>query len=517
MAEPVDFHRFGEELWNIANVLRGDILKVTEYLEEFSYFLFLKLLDDREKLDEELAQSNGRDFISLIPETYRFHNWAEAPERWAIEHGSRSIIDFLNQMTMELASIPDDIDVQSKITKDRKLIRKVFQHHIMRLRYPKTVTELTRRLAALELAGASYDVLGRAYEFVIQKLGEQGQYGQYFTPRHIIKFMVGALAPQIGETIYDPAAGTGGFLVWAYESVIKKIESQFLNSVDQEIKIRELRQNLYGAEKAPDVFKLGIMNLILHGDGSANFEEADSLSAPAQDAHKNKYQVILTNPPFGPLPYDPSGVFEYPVKLFEACFLQHMMNALRPGGRCATIMKEGLLFSNSPRSLLNIRKRLVDEFNVRAVVSLPSGVFLPYTGSKTSILIFEKPKDASTPRTNEVWFYRVENDGFELGATRRPLSEMASKGEMDGDLPDTLAKFKKGQESDQSWLVSAETIRQSDYNLTAGRYCPYKEAEEEYEEPEVLISQLIGLEEEIQDGLKELSALVGEGVQSEVG
>ena len=111
----------------------------------------------------------------------------------------------------------------------------------------------------------------------------------------------------------------------------------------------------------------------------------------------------------------------------------------------------------------------------------------------------------------------MENDGFELGATRRPLSEMASKGEMDGDLPDALAKFKKGQESDQSWLVSAETIRQSDYNLTAGRYCPYKEAEEEYEEPEVLISQLIGLEEEIQDGLKELSALVGEGVQGEVG
>lgn len=511
MPEPVNFHRFGEELWSIANVLRGDIIKVTEYLEEFSYFLFLKLLDDRERQEEELKKLNGKTYVPLIPDKYRFHSWADNPELWAKQQGFASIIEFLNEMSADLARIPDEKDGKGEVTRDRSLIRKVFQHHIMRLRYPHTITQLTRRLASLALAGATYDVLGRAFEFVIQKLGQQEQYGQYFTPRHIVDLMVKMMDPEIGEKVYDPGAGTGGFLVWSYEHVIKKIEERFANAVEQEFKIRELRHNLYGVEKAPDVFKLGIMNLILHGDSSANFEEGDSLSAPAQDAHRNRYDVVLTNPPFGPLPYDPSGVFEYPARLFEAAFLQHMMNALKPGGRCATVMKEGLLFSNSPHSLVNIRRRLVDEFNVIAVVSLPSGVFLPYTGSKTSILVFQKPRDTAAPRTKEVWFYRIEDDGFELGATRRPLSEAATRGEMSGDLPDCLARFKKREASESSWLVPAETIRGSDYNLTAGRYSPYKAEETEYEEPSVLVSQLIDLEEEIAQGLKELSALIGEG------
>lgn len=188
-----------------------------------------------------------------------------------------------------------------------------------------------------------------------------------------------------------------------------------------------------------------------------------------------------------------------------------MMNALKPGGRCATVMKEGLLFSNTPGSLVKIRKRLVEEFNLIGVVSMPSGVFLPYTGSKTSILVFEKPEDADAPRTEAVWFYRVDDDGFELGATRRPLSEEAARGELAGDLPDALAKFKVREESEKSWLVTVEKIRENDYNLTANRYTPYKAEETEMEKPEVLIEQLIGIESEIQEGLKDLYSKIGKG------
>ena len=186
-----------------------------------------------------------------------------------------------------------------------------------------------------------------------------------------------------------------------------------------------------------------------------------------------------------------------------------MMNALKPGGRCATVMKEGLLFSNTPGSLVKIRKRLVEEFNLIGVVSMPSGVFLPYTGSKTSILVFEKPEDADAPRTEAVWFYRVDDDGFELGATRRPLSEEAARGELAGDLPDALAKFRVREESEKSWLVTVEKIRENDYNLTANRYAPYKAEEIEMEKPEVLIEELIGIESEIQEGLKDLYSKIG--------
>ena len=512
MKESVDFHKFGDELWNIANVLRADIVKVTEYLEEFSYFLFLKLLDDMERQDEEVANLNGKEYISLIPHNYRFYNWAEDPTGWAKMHGYDSVIDFLNRMSVDLSSIKDEVDASGNVIQDRSLIRKVFQNHILRLRYDKTVIMLVKRLRELELGSANYDVAGRAYEYLIQKLGEQGQYGQYFTPRHVVDFMVKLIDPKIGDKIYDPAAGTGGFLIWAYEHVIRNYIEKIPDAALQEIEIRRLKRNIYGTEKAPDVFKLGLMNLVLHRvDGSANFEEGDSLSAPAQAAHRNKYDVILTNPPFGPLVYEPSGVFEYPTKFFEASFLQHMMNALKPGGRCATVMKEGLLFSNTPRSLIKIRKRLVEEFNLIGVVSMPRGVFLPYTGSKTSILVFEKPEDAdaSRTRTEAVWFYRVDDDGFELGATRRPLSEKAARGELAGDLPDALAKFRVREESEKSWLVTVEKIRENDYNLTANRYAPYKAEEIEMEKPEVLIEELIGIESEIQEGLKDLYSKIG--------
>lgn len=509
--ESVDFHKFGDELWTIANVLRADIVKVTEYLEEFSYFLFLKLLDDMERQDEEVANLSGKEYISLIPSNYRFYNWAEDPASWAKIHGYDSVINFLNRMSLDLSSIKDEVE-SGNVIRDRSLIRKVFQHHILRLRYDKTVIMLVKRLRELELETANYDVVGRAYEYLIQKLGEQGQYGQYFTPRHVVDFMVKLINPETGDKIYDPAAGTGGFLIWAYENVIKNHIDKIPDAALQEIEIRKLKRNIYGAEKAPDVFKLGLMNLVLHRvDGSANFEEGDSLSAPAQAAHRNKYDVILTNPPFGPLVYEPSGVFDYSTKLFEASFLQHMMNALKSGGRCATVMKEGLLFSNTPGSLVKIRKRLVDEFNLIGVVSMPSGVFLPYTGSKTSILVFEKPKDTEALRTESVWFYRVEDDGFELGATRRPLSEEAARGELAGDLPFALEKFKKREESEKSWLVPVKTIRENDYNLTANRYAPYKAEEMEMEKPEVLIEQLIDIVSEIQEGLKDLHSKVGKG------
>lgn len=502
MSETVDFHRFGEELWNIADVLRADIVKVTEYLEEFSYFLFLKLLDDREKQQERLAKLEGKEFTSLIPEKHRFYNWAENPEKWAKSKDFKTSIEFLNQMFLDLSRVDDDVAPDGKIIRDRSLIRKIFRNHILRLRYDKTITELTRKLRGLNLRSASYDVIGRAFEFLINKLGEQGQYGQYFTPRHIVDFMVKMVDPKIGETVYDPAAGTGGFLVWAYEYVAEKIEKEVLHAAEQEIKIRELKHTLFGTEKAPDVFKLGVMNLVLHGDGSANCIEGDSLSAPAQDANRNRYDIILTNPPFGPLPYDPSGVFQYSARLFEALFLQHLMTSLKHGGRAATVMKEGLLFSSSPRALHNIRKRLVNEFNLIAVVSLPSGVFMPYTGSKTSILLFQKPKDKDAPRTRLVWFYKIDYDGFDLGATRRPIPK--------NDLPDALKRFNKKEESNKSWLVEAKEIRKNDYNLTANRYSPFGVKEVEYEKPEVLITQLLDLENEIQTGLNGLLRIIEE-------
>ena len=500
----IEFNEFGTKLWDIANVFRDDTLKTTEYLEEFSYFLFLKLYDYQ---DEERVVAG---LEPIIPENLRFRHWVKNPEKWAEEQGfkgTRKVVEFIQHLFDELA----DLDLKGdELDEDRKIIQKIFKNHTLRVRYDATIRELCSRLDMLEIPGierATYDLLGRAYEFVVDKLGEQKQYGQYFTPRHIVRAMVDMIDPEIGEKVYDPAAGTGGFLVWAFMHLREKVE-RISDGAVREPKLREIKRSLYGIEKAPDVYKLGIMNLILHGDGSSNFNEGDSLSPMAQDKHKETYNAILTNVPFGPTAQDRTAQFRYHARLYEVLFLQHIMNALAPGGRAAVVIKEGLLFASS-KNHLGLRGELLDRYNVRAVISLPSGVFNPYSGTKTSILIFEKPKEKGGT-TKRVWFFRVDHDGFDLGATRREIDK--------NDLPELKRLWEIIKRSgwrelpvtEKSWVADVDEIRKNEYNLTANKYAPRDATREEFEPPQTILTNLMTLEEEITLDLDELQGMLAE-------
>ena len=265
------------------------------------------------------------------------------------------------------------------------------------------------------------------------------------------------------------------------------------------------------------------MNMILHKDGSSQLQNDDSLSNKAQDVHRGKYDVILANPPFGPTKQERLAQFEYHIKLYEALFIQHMMNSLQPGGRAAVVLKEGLLF-DSRKMLRKICRRLVEQFELIAVLSLPNGVFNPYSGAKTSIVIFRRPFGRDDVRTSKVWFYRVESDGRDLGATRRPLTDFKTDGDLEhlvylwpyiwkyendgGVHAIPKADEPKRFESEKSWWATIEDIRKTDYNLTAGRYCPHQAEAIEYEKPEVLINRLLDLEEEIKTDLQDLLTLV---------
>lgn len=544
MTKLVDFKSFGENLWRIADVFRDDTLKTTEYLEEFSYFFFLKLWDDRERsLEDEL----GEDYISYLPKEYRFYSWAENPDQYAKSQNCDSIVSFVNKLFDHLAHIGDVVRLRNgelkrlppekpavtdgaipsdriqKIERNLELFRKLFRNHTLRVRYDPTIRELCKRLIDLKIEEATegkWDILGRAYEFIVQKLGEQKQYGQYFTPRHIVDYMIKAIDPEPGETIYDPAAGTCGFLVRAFEYVGEKIKARQRDYARREQMLRELKEkHLFGVEKAPDVFKLGLMNMILHGDGSTHMEEDDSLSSRAQDIHKGKYNIILANPPFGPTAQERTAQFEHHIKLYEALFAQHFMSSLAPGGRAAVVIKEGLLF-DSKRVLRDICKKWVEQFQILAILSLPNGVFNPYSGAKTSIVIFRKPLRKNEPRTERVWFYDLKSDGRDLGATRRLIDDH------DGDLPDFLDKFpyhfdggrpvlKSSDiskfESERSWWAAVEEIRKNDYNLTANRYCPHQAEAVKHESPQILINRLLELEDEVKSDLEDLLEMIGTG------
>lgn len=541
MQKIVDFKSFGENLWKIADVFRDDTLKTTEYLEEFSYFFFLKLWDDREQsLEEEVGES----YIPYLPKEYRFYSWAENPDQYTKSQNCDSIVSFVNKLFDHLAHIGDVVRLKNgelkrlppekpavtdgaipsdriqKIERNLELFRKLFRNHTLRVRYDPTIRELCKRLIDLKIEEATegkWDILGRAYEFIVQKLGEQKQYGQYFTPRHIVDYMIKAIDPEPGETIYDPAAGTCGFLVRAFEYVGEKIKARQRDYARREQMLRELKEkHLFGVEKAPDVFKLGLMNMILHGDGSTHMEEDDSLSSRAQDIHKAKYNIILANPPFGPTAQERTAQFEHHIKLYEALFAQHFMNSLTPGGRAAVVIKEGLLF-DSKRVLRAICKKWVEQFQILAILSLPNGVFNPYSGAKTSIIIFRKPLKKDEPRTERVWFYELKSDGRDLGATRRLIDDH------DGDLPDFLDKFPyrfdRGRavlkssdiskfESEHSWWATIEEIRKNDYNLTANRYCPHRAKAAEHESPQILINRLLEVGDELKADLEELLEMI---------
>lgn len=526
MAITPDFNQFGEELWEVANVFRDDALHATERLETFSLFLFLKLWDEVESEHEEATGKKLPNGQQLIPEMYRFHRWATDPDGFAQANGFEDSIDFCRKMFAEIATR------ESKHPTARD-VRRLFKDTVFRLRYTTTVRALASQLQKLNLReimsrgageGERYDIFGRAYEYLLQQFGQNKEFAEYFTPRHIVDHMVQIVEPQISETIYDPACGTGGFIVRAFERVRDDINRKKISTVEKERMLRTLKEkNLVGTEHVPLVFKLALMNMILHRDGSSLLANDDSLSNKAQDVHKGLYDIILANPPFGPTKQERMAQFEFHIKLYEALFIQHMMNSLRPGGRAAVVVKEGLFF-DSKKMLRKICRRLVEQFEVLGVISLPNGVFNPYSGAKTSVVVFRRPLGRDDVRTSKIWFYRVDSDGRDLGATRRPLPDFKTDGDLDHMVSlwpytwrhekdrgvraiprgDNLKKF----ESQRSWWASIEDIRKTDYNLTAGRYCPHQAATIDHEKPEVLINRLLDLEEEIKTDLQDLLTLV---------
>lgn len=535
---PPDFNQFGDELWEIANVFRDDAIHSVDRLEIFSLFLFLKLWDEIELEDEEEVGSLAPE-DQLIPDKYRFHKWAKDPDTYAKQFAPSDpsnpgkkledwdSIAFCRQMFEDLANRQSNHPVARDL-------RRLFKDTSFPLRYTSTVRALASKLSELNLrevmmrgmtaSGERYDVFGRAYEYLLQRFSQNKEFAEYFTPRHVVDRIVQIIDPQIGETIYDPACGTGGFVVRAFEWVRSQINRSRKSFAEKENLVRDLKsKQLHGVEFIPLVFKLALMNMILHQDGSSQLRCDDSLSSKAQNLEKDKYDVILANPPFGPTKQERIAAFEYHIKMYEALFIQHMMNALKPGGRAGVVLKEGLLF-DSKKMLRKICQKLVEQFEVLAVISLPNGVFNPYSGAKTSVVIFRRPLGRDDARTSKVWFYRVESDGRDLGATRRRLPDFRTDGNLEhmvslfpyrwqpqpqgGVL--AVLKSEKLEEfaSERSWWATLEDIRKTNYNLTVGRYCDRPAEAVEHEKPAVLINRLMELEDEITRDLEDLLTLV---------
>lgn len=348
------------------------------------------------------------------------------------------------------------------------------------------------------------DIRGDVYEYLLSKIAQSGLNGQFRTPRHIIRMMIELMGPTADEVICDPACGTAGFLVGVGDYLKEKRRDEIFFS--REKKDHYMNHMFYGYDMDRTMLRIGAMNMMTHGVDNPFIEYRDSLSD--QNPDKNKYSLILANPPFkGSLDADIVSADLLKVcktKKTELLFIALFLRMLRVGGRCACIVPEGVLFGSSTAHRA-IRKTLIEDNRLQAVISMPSGVFKPYAGVSTAVLVFTKTEYGGT---DNVWFYDMTADGFSLDDKRTPVAE--------NDIPDIIARFHNLQgeaarsRTEKSFLVPKQEIVQNDYDLSINKYKQAEYKPVEYPLTAEILAELNALEKEISVGLSELEAMLNE-------
>lgn len=348
------------------------------------------------------------------------------------------------------------------------------------------------------------DVRGDVYEYLLRKLENAGRNGQFRTPRHIIKMMVELMDPSPDDTIADPACGTSGFLVSAAEYLKDNKENEvLLNPTNKEHYMNDM---FTGYDMDRTMLRIGAMNMMTHGITNPHIEYRDSLSD--QNPDTEKYSLILANPPFkGSLDADTVSADLLKVcktKKTELLFLALFLRMLKIGGRCACIVPDGVLFGSS-KAHKEIRKKLVEDNRLEAVISMPSGVFKPYAGVSTAVLIFTKT--GGHGGTDKVWFYDMSADGLSLDDKRTPVEE--------NDIPDIIERFKNmdnevgRKRTDKSFLVDKAEIADNNYDLSINRYKEIEYVPVEYPPTEEILAEIMKLDAEATKDLQELKNMLG--------
>lgn len=370
--------------------------------------------------------------------------------------------------------------------------------------------ESVKLINAMHIKEQNRDTKGDIYEFLLSQLTTAGKNGQFRTPRHIIKMMTELLDPKIGEKVCDPACGTAGFLIAALEHILNNATSPDLIKKDDEgneynfsgdkltksqWKFLE-KETIHGFDIDPTMVRIALMNLMMHGIENPKVSQASSLSTRFE---QNAYcDVILANPPFkGSIDEaDISDALTIKTKKTELLFLELMFNLLNQGGRCAVIVPDGVLFGNS-KAHTAVRKLLLEESRLDAVISMPSGVFKPYAGVSTGILIFTKGEP-----TKKVLFYDMQSDGFTLDDKRTKIDGK-------GDIPDIIDKFNKREKEtyedrgSKCFFVPFEEIKEKGYDLSISKYKKIKYEEVKYDSPDVIKKKILELEKKIIGALED--------------
>lgn len=471
----------------------GGISNPLYVIEQITYLLFIKRLDEIQTLKENKAHTLNTEIDKPIftqdQQNLRWRNFKNLEASEMHREMAEEVFPFIKSLHTDANS------AYWKYMKDA----------IYGIQTPNLLEKVVTMLDAIPMEDR--DTKGDVYEYLLSKIATAGQNGQFRTPRHIIKMMVELIKPKPTDMICDPACGTAGFLVAASEYIRDEYPEIFR---DEELRNHFNNSMFYGNDFDSTMIRIAVMNMMLHGIENPHITSQDALSE-LNSGNGEKFDVILANPPFkGSLDIEVVAndlLAMVKTKKTELLFLALMLRMLKIGGRCAVIVPDGVLFGSS-NAHRDIRKKIIDGNKLDAVISMPSGVFKPYAGVSTAILLFTKTNSGGT---DNVWFYDMQADGFSLNDHRTPLD--LSKHE-NNNIPDIVNRFsnltkeENRKRTDQSFFVPLSEIQENDYDLSVNRYKETKHVTAEYKKPKVIIEELRKLEEEIVDGINKLSKLI---------
>lgn len=478
---------------NACDQLNSDGVAPRDYVEQLAWLFFLKAFDEAESRHEEEAAFDDIAYARRIQGDYRWSVWSDWVNRpdAMLEFVDGKLWHYLQNFgaTKETEQFANDPIAE----RFRRIFSTVRNHSRRGASFARTVQQVNRLHFSDE---TDVIVLSEIYEDLLKRVASDsaGYAGEFYTQRHIIRAMVEVVQPKIGDRVYDPCFGTAGFLAEAAEYIRAHSPSLSGKNLD-----RLNRNTFFGLELKPLTYLLGIMNMLLHRIEGANLEQANTLELhSANVSEKNRYDIILSNPPYGgKLAREIQTNFTIRSGATEVLFLQHIMANLKKGGRAAVIVPEGVLFRGGPDA--KVRERLLTEFDVHTVLSLPAGCFLPYTGVKTNVVFFDRRADGRV--TESVWFYELTNDGFELKQTRRPIEGT--------QIPDFLKKWKKRTVGDNSWIVSVSDLAEKGNDLSARN--PNKVNDVEHKPALELVEIIRTKTGRVSELLEELQGLLEEG------
>ena len=488
-------------LWEI--FWTGGLTNPLDVIEQMTYLMFIRDLDDSDNVHMKESIMLGLPYKSIFEENVTIGD-RKVPGnqlKWSVFHDFPAQKMYANMQENVFPFIKnlhgDKESAYAKYMGDA--IFKV-PTPVMLDKIVTAMDEIYEKMEQLR----SEDVRGDIYEYLLSKLATAGVNGQFRTPRHIRKMMVEMMDPKADDLICDPACGTSGFLVESSEYLRKKKKAEVLfNAKNKE---HYMNHMFHGYDMDRTMLRIGAMNMMTHGVSNPNIEYRDSLSDQNED--KEKYSLILANPPFkGSLDYDIVSADLLKVcktKKTELLFLTLFVRMLKTGGRCACIVPDGVLFGSS-KAHKDIRKAIVEEQRLEAVISMPSGVFKPYAGVSTAILIFTKTGHGGT---DKVWFYDMKADGRSLDDKRSEVKE--------NDIPDIITRFKNleaendRKRTDQSFFVEKQEIVDNAYDLSINKYKEIEYIPVEYPPTSEIMANLQALEKEVQESMAELEKMLGD-------